>query len=61
VKPLLFDSLYSPGTLICFLAPGFLTPLAFARMNAVNRGIAFASLSAAVIERTGIVFIGMNW
>jgi hypothetical protein len=50
LKPLFFYGLYSPAKLICFLALGFLTPLAFERLNALNRGIAFAALSATLIE-----------
>jgi hypothetical protein len=50
LKPLLFYGLYSPAKLICFLALGFFTPLALASMNAMNRGIAFATVSAAIIE-----------
>ncbi len=50
LKPLFFYGLYSPAKLICFLALGFLTPLAFARLNNLNRGIGFAALSAAIIE-----------
>jgi len=50
VRPLIFYGLYTPSKLICFLALGFLTPLAFALLNGLNRGIGFAALSAATIE-----------
>ena len=49
-RPLLFYGLYSPSKLLCFLVMGFLTPLAFSRLNDLNRGIGFATLSAAMIE-----------
>lgn len=41
---------YSPAKLIAFLALGFLVPLAFARLNNLNWGMALAALSAATIE-----------
>lgn len=50
LRPLFFYGLYGPAKIVCFLALGFLTPLAHARMSAMNRGIAFATLSSAVIE-----------
>lgn len=50
VRALLFYGLYGPAKLLCFLAVGFLTPLAFALLNSLNWGIGFAVLSAATIE-----------
>ena len=50
LRAVLFYGLYSPAKLLCFLALGFLTPLAFARHRELNRGIAFAAVSAALIE-----------
>ena len=41
---------YSPGKLLCFLMAGYLTPLAFERINNLNRGIGFAAVSAALVE-----------
>lgn len=50
VRALFFYGLYGPAKIICFLALGFLTPLAFELLNGLNRGIGFALLSAAVFE-----------
>jgi hypothetical protein len=50
VRALFFYGLYGPAKIICFLAMGYLTPLAFALLNGLNRGIGFAALSAATIE-----------
>ena len=47
---IVFYGLYGPAKIICFLALGFLTPLAFALLNGLNWGIGFAALSAAAIE-----------
>jgi hypothetical protein len=50
VGPLFFYGLYGPAKVICFLALGFLTPLAFALLSSLNRGIGFALLSTTIIE-----------
>ena len=47
---LLHYGVYTPCKLICFMMAGFLTPLAFSRINNLNRGIAFAAVSAAAVE-----------
>jgi hypothetical protein len=41
---------YCAAKLICFVAIGYLAPLAFWRFNALNRGILLASISAACVE-----------
>jgi hypothetical protein len=41
---------YTPAKLFLFFIVGYLVPLAFARFNVLNRGIAFAFVSAAAIE-----------
>lgn len=48
--PVLHYGIYCPLKLICFLMVGYLTPMAFARFSFLNRGIAFAAVSAAAVE-----------
>jgi hypothetical protein len=50
MNPILHYGVYSPAKLACFLLIGFFTPLAFARLNALSRGIAFAAICATVVE-----------
>jgi hypothetical protein len=50
MSPTLHYGIYSPAKLACFLLIGFFTPLAFARLNALSRGIGFAAICAAVVE-----------
>ena len=50
VGPWFFYGLYGPSKLLCFLALGFLTPLAFALLGNLNRAIVFALSSAIVME-----------
>lgn len=52
VNPLLFYGVYTPAKVVCLLALSFLTPLAFSLLNNLNLGIAFAALSATLIELT---------
>ncbi len=47
---ILHYGVYSVSKLGCFLLIGFFTPLAFARFDALSRGISFAVVSATVIE-----------
>jgi len=49
MPPVFFYS-YCAAKLICFVAIGYLAPLAFWRFNALNRGILLASISAACVE-----------
>ena len=42
--------LYYAAKLVCFIAVGFLAPLAFWRFNALNRGILLAGISATFVE-----------
>jgi hypothetical protein len=41
---------YCAAKLICFVAVGYLAPLAFWRFNALNRGILLAAISATCVE-----------
>ena len=50
MSPILHYGMYSPAKLACFLLIGFFTPLAFARLNALSRGIGFAAVCATVVE-----------
>jgi hypothetical protein len=50
MSPILHYGVYSPAKLACFLLIGFFTPLAFARLDALSRGIAFAAGCATVVE-----------
>jgi hypothetical protein len=50
MSPMLHYGVYSPSKLVVFLLIGFFTPLAFARLNVLNRGIAFAAVCATVVE-----------
>jgi hypothetical protein len=50
MHPVLHYGLYTPAKLVLFFVLGYLAPLAFARFNVLNRGIAFAFVSAAAIE-----------
>jgi hypothetical protein len=50
MNPILHYGVYSPSKLVCFLLIGFFTPLAFARLNALSRGIGFATVCATVVE-----------
>jgi hypothetical protein len=49
MPPLPFYS-YQAAKLICFVALGYLAPLAFWRFNALNRGILLAAISATCVE-----------
>jgi hypothetical protein len=49
LSPLPFYS-YCAFKLICFVALGYIAPLAFWRFNALNRGISLATISAACVE-----------
>ena len=49
MSPIPFYS-YKAAKVICFLALGYLAPLAFWRFNALNRGILLAAISAACVE-----------
>jgi hypothetical protein len=50
MSPILHYGVYSPAKLVCFLLIGFFTPLAFVRLDALSRGIAFAAVCATVVE-----------
>jgi len=50
MSPLMHYGFYGPGKLLCFFMLGYLTPLTFGRFNNLNRGIAFAALSAVAVE-----------
>ena len=41
---------YCAAKLVCFVALGYLAPLAFWRFNALNRGILLGAISATVVE-----------
>jgi hypothetical protein len=41
---------YCAAKLVCFLALGYLAPLAFWRFNALNRGMLLATISATGVE-----------
>lgn len=49
MPPIPFYS-YKAAKVICFLALGYLAPLAFWKFNALNRGILLAAISAACVE-----------
>jgi hypothetical protein len=50
MTPFVHYGLYGPTKALIFLLLGFLTPLAFLSLNALNRGIVFAAVSTGVIE-----------
>src|ERR1700744_5697120 len=50
MNPILHYGVYSPSKLICFLLLGVVTPVAFARLNALSRGIGFAAACALLVE-----------
>ena len=53
---------YCVAKLICFIAVGFLAPLAFWRFNALNRGILLAAFSATFVESLqGIMHLGHSF
>ena len=53
---------YCAAKLICFVAVGYLAPLAFWRFNALNRGILLAAISAGCVESLqGILHYGHSF
>jgi len=48
--PVLHYGVYTPLKLVLFLLVGYIAPLGLAKLSALNRGLAFAAVSAAVVE-----------